>query len=343
MTAIISGNAPSLFPVEPLFGLLCCDDGSIFEIPIHYPLRGEWGRSLSDVFEEPKKITVPIRIDLVYLSIIEKKFYSIESFLYPQFEKVFENASNDVEDGTVPAIVVGMAPYGLVAVWIETSKKSWLVSILTATETSVPIGFFRSSDSILTLDDVCKNYLARYSEVKTYFFNHGLPAQNLYKEYMRQFVYRYQLFFSHGGDCDKEDSNDDLKPELNYIEDALFDGTFDKLHDGGLTNYHEAGKPKKLTVKWHIMKSEYTAHFWFDDEEILRVFERFYGVHPDTKTDFMIRIDAEKNKYELALYRYGLKEPQVINESAYQLIVFKNKFEYYRSENYNQPRGAWIW
>ena len=60
-------------------------------------------------------------------------------------------------------------------------------------------------------------------------------------------------------------------------------------------------------------------------------------------TDFMIRIDSEKNKYELALYRYGLKEPQVISESAYQLLVFKNKFEYYRSENYNQPRGAWIW
>ena len=57
----------------------------------------------------------------------------------------------------------------------------------------------------------------------------------------------------------------------------------------------------------------------------------------------MIRIDSEKKIFELALYRYGLKEPQVISESAYQLFVFKNKFEYYRSENYNQPRGAWIW
>ena len=82
---------------------------------------------------------------------------------------------------------------------------------------------------------------------------------------------------------------------------------------------------------------------FYTDKEICKVFDRFYGAHPETKTEFMIRIDVEQNKYELALYRYGLKEPQVINESAYQLIVFKNKFEHFRSENYDQPRGAWIW
>ena len=136
---------------------------------------------------------------------------------------------------------------------------------------------------------------------------------------------------------------EEICPEFDYIEEALFDGTHDKLHDGGLLNYHQAGKPKKLAVKWHIKKSEYTAYFWFEDEEIRSVFDRFYGAHPETKTDFMIRIDSEKKKFELALYRYGLKEPQVISETAYQLIVFKNKFEYFRSENYDQPRGAWIW
>lgn len=162
----------------------------------------------------------------------------------------------------------------------------------------------------------------------------------------RQYTYRY-LFVLENWDAFKESwqkyDEEDLVPELDYIGEMLFDGTHDKLHDGGLMNYHQAGKPKKLAVKWHINKSEYTAYFWFEDEEIRTIFDRFYGTHPETKTDVMIRIDAEQNKYELALYRYGLKEPQVINESAYQLIVFKNKFEHFRSENYNQPRGAWIW
>jgi hypothetical protein len=152
----------------------------------------------------------------------------------------------------------------------------------------------------------------------------------------KQYTYRYLPLFS--------PHNKDYKLSKDYyLREALFDSTHDKLHDGRLMKYHQAGKPKKLRVQWHIKKSEYTAYFWFEDERIREVFDKFYGAHPDTKTDFIIRIDAEKRKYELALYRYGLKEPQIIPEEVYQLLVFKNKFEDYRSENYNQERGAWIW
>lgn len=167
-----------------------------------------------------------------------------------------------------------------------------------------------------------------------------------HSETIRQFNYRYLLLFEHSNEHLEEwikYEKGEISPELELFEEVLYDGTHGNLHNDSLMNYHEAGKPKKLAVKWHIKKSEYMAYFWFEDEEIREVFDRFYGAHPETKTDFMIRIDSEKKKFELALYRYGLKEPQVINESAYQLLVFKNKFEYYRSANYNQPRGAWIW
>lgn len=156
---------------------------------------------------------------------------------------------------------------------------------------------------------------------------------------MKQFSYRYNIIH----DKNKKTHKDETQHKLDYIEEALCDGTHDKLNDGGLLKYHQAGKPKKLHIQWHIGKSEYSAYFWFDDERIREVFDKFYGAHPDTKTDFIIRIDAENKKYELALYRYGLKEPQVIPEDVYQLLVFKNKFEDYRSDNYNQERGAWIW
>lgn len=178
-----------------------------------------------------------------------------------------------------------------------------------------------------------------------------LKRKNMFQEavvldyYLIQYNYRYlPVFDKFVKISGKWENNDDSNLiELDYIEDVLYDGRYDKTQNGESFNYHEAGRPRKLAVKWHIKKSEYMAYFWFEDEEICKAFDRFYGAHPETKTDFIIRIDAEQNKYELALYRYGLKEPQVINESAYQLIVFKNKFEHFRSENYNQPRGAWIW
>lgn len=163
---------------------------------------------------------------------------------------------------------------------------------------------------------------------------------------MKQFAHRYLVIFEEWNAQNKlwvEYEKENIQPKFDTIEEMLFDGTFDKLNDGRLLKYHQAGKPKKLALKWHICKSEYSAYFWFEEESIREVFDKFYGAHPDTKTDFIIRIDAKNRKYELALYRYGLKEPQVIPENVYQLLVFKNKFEDYRSDNYNQERGAWIW
>lgn len=174
-----------------------------------------------------------------------------------------------------------------------------------------------------------------------------INSQNiLANNWMKQFTYRYQVILEN---WDKEkwmkydEEKDEVQPEFDYIEEKLYDGTHDKLHDGGLMKYHEAGKPKKLAIKWRIKKSDYSAFFWFEEEEICTIFNKFYGQYPDTKTDFIIHIDPIKKKYELSLYCYGLKQPVIIPENAYQLIVFKSGFENYRSDNYNQPTGAWIW
>ncbi len=163
----------------------------------------------------------------------------------------------------------------------------------------------------------------------------SLPIENVFdlkcvKERFKQYNFRYLLFGSSG-----------MKFCKTFV--SSFDMTYDKTNDGVLYDYHFSGMPSKLSIGWCIMKANYTAYFWMDETQLNIIFERFYGAHPETKADFIIRIDAENKKYELALFRQGLKEPLIIPEAAYQLIVFKNNFEDYRSENYNQPRGAWIW
>ena len=149
---------------------------------------------------------------------------------------------------------------------------------------------------------------------------------------LRQFTYKYVILGMNSEAI-----------SVGYIGVLNYDKTFDKTNNEKLFQYHQASKPQKINIKWEYSSNEFNGFLWIEEMEITSIFDRFYGAHPETKTDFIIRIDAENKKYELALYRQGLKEPVVIPESAYQLIVFKNKFEDYRSENYNQPRGAWIW
>ncbi|MBO7189415.1 MAG: DUF2931 family protein [Alistipes sp.] len=339
----VSGCAPLEYPTDLCYGLLWYDDDEALEIPKKYPYRGEWGDCLSDYILLRNSYPMPYKLSILWLSIVEKKYYIKEEDL-PQklLAQYWEH-----HPAQFSHIIVGMAPYGVLSLWFYGEKKSVLLAKMYANEVT-PTQRIEIENSLpISTDNLCKDYLDKLPKVKELLETKGLPPTDLFDRYMQQFTYRYLPLFEKWEDEEEvkwhKYEEDEIQPEFEYIEEALFDGTFDKLHDDNLLKYHEAGKPKKLTIKWHIKKSEYSAYFWFDNEKICSIFERFYGVHPDTKTDFIVRIDAEKKKYELSLFRQGLKEPLVIPEETYQLLVFKNKYEDYRSKNYNQERGAWVW
>ena len=344
----ISGSAHSLYPTETHFGLFSLEDGSYAEIPQQYPFNGPWGEVVVENVSVREELPLPVLLELVYLSVVEEKFYYLSipintSEIGPIFAKP------EFQDQQTPSeLIVGMAPFGDIAIWLGNRQKQLLLGWLQGNEISIDMEDFLPQDPELSLYDYCLDYINNDPIVKQNLATNGLPPRDLFDNYMKQFTYRYLPLFEHWNEDEKKwnkygEDEQETKPELDYIEEALYDGTHDKLHDGGLMQYHEAGKPKKLAVKWHIKKTEYMAYFWLEDEAIRAIFDKFYGIHPDTKTDFIIHIDPMKSKYQLALYRYGLREPQILPEEAYQLIVFKNKFEHFRSENYDQPRGAWIW
>lgn len=347
---LVNGTAPELYPVETLFGLLYYSEKDALEITKQYPFQGGWEPIPKNIhFLEYTEYPMPVKIDIAWISIIEQKAYSVEALLPTSKMQVCWKAFAKDERSDFGYITVGMAPNGGMAVWIYSNAKSFLISWMKAEPFNVNEEHFKLLNNGSTPQQVCFDYINSDPAVRGNLEKNGFPPRDLFDNYMKQFTYRYLVLF---GQWDEEKREwlpeqareaEEIQPKFDYIEEALFDGTHDKLHDGGLMNYHEAGKPKKLAVQWHIKKLEYSAYFWFEDEEICTVYDRFYGTHPETKTDFIIRIDPEKKKYELALHRNALKERQVISESAYQLIVFKNKFENYRSKNYNQPRGAWIW
>ena len=242
---------------------------------------------------------------------------SFSTLWYSILEKKYYYAEYKIPSLESDTMACGLESDGSLLLWSVSDSYSNLVFVFKGVNVSDSI----NENAITWFDSARLNSFFAKPKIK------DMPIDNKIKRYC------YRLF------CSLKNNGID-----NFIASVFrSDGTHDKLHDGGLMKYHEAGKPKKLALKWHIKKSDYSAYFWFEDEEICAIFNKFYGQHPDTKTDFIIHIDPIKKKYELSLYRYGLKEPVIIPESAYQLIVFKSGFENYRSKNYNQPTGAWIW
>lgn len=260
-------------------------------------------------------------LSIIWYSIINNAFYETNVNLQEYNDAVFSS------------IIIGLFPYGIIPIWGKNSNSRVLLK------------YILSKNDVLQHTVCPKTYL----QINNNQYRRELkcPPISYFLEKLKSFVYRYKVLIEKWVDSDSARRYKYISHEMTEksicLEESLCNNTFDKLHDGGLMEYHRAGKPKKLRVEWHVGKTEYSAYFWFEDEKIREVFDRFYRDYPETKSDFIIRIDGEQKKYELSLFKEGLEEPQIIPEDVYQLLVFKNKFEDYRSENYNQERGAWIW
>lgn len=341
--------------------------------------NGLWGDVQTFIVLNDETFPFPSGIEIQWISVAEQKCFSLVALLdakhmeelwlrYAQEEpeeedddeedEEEENASDDVEEDNDDEgeeeekpiksifnyVAVGIVPHGGVAVWLHGHKKQTLITWLHAEEVDLPLEEQQAllwGHNIKTYCDAAIKQIGLESVV--------VPEPKLFENWMHQYCYRLQPKFEMWVDeneeweaYDEEIEGDEM-PKLDYLEVKCFDGTYDKLHDGNQMEYHTAGKPSHLTVTWYVGKRRYGAYFFFDHEGLQTIFSRCYGAHHDTKVDILVQIDPETNHYELALYRYGMKEPLKIDQSAYQLMVFRNKFECFRSENYNLPPGSWRW
>lgn len=320
------------YPVRLLHGVVTAD-GAKLPIYVTYSSNHEWGIFSNINIEHKSTVKKELQIELVWMSVVDYRIYCCITKIDLGLSNV--NLSNFI-------ITAGLSPNGEVVIWFQNEIESKILGILHGVDVTASVDdkivytlnlYSNENDRLCTLNQLYTDSRKLFN----YAINdstHITVPEKLLQNRMQQFYYRYVFQGDFGG-------------SVEFIPDnvclLLFDGTYSKNSNTSLTQYRLLGKPNKLSVMWRVGVTEYSAYFWFEDKQICSIFERFYGAHPETKTDFIIRIDAENKKYELALYRQGLKEPQIIPEDAYQLIVFKNKFEDYRSENYNQERGAWIW
>ena len=221
----ISGSAHTLYPVDTFFGLLYTKD-KVREIPHRYPFKGEWGRILSTHILEDEDDTVPQILDVVYLSVVEKKFYSVEERLRDSYLR------ECISEYPVTHIVIGMAPYGLVVVWVCGPLKSKYIDSYIGEEINVGMDQFAPSIEGVSLNDYCEECIEKFDDVKQNILHGGLPPKSLFVKYMQQFVYRYfpMLEKWDGDKWEPYKEEDPLRPQLDWCEESLYDGTYDKLY-----------------------------------------------------------------------------------------------------------------
>lgn len=316
-------------PVRLLYGTLRANDVTCM-LPFIMPSDTLWGEKVEiEGFEITQGNECELEISWISLK-TRKTFY---------YRTLIQIPENIVALDFV-TMIIGLSCNGEVVVWLNYDKQAIVIHYnkgidITSdfTDSMVTEAGLKDRNGRLidSVEKLCADSLDKFKELPGFDLS-LIPEGDYYERIMRQYNYQFVL----------EGLTHDIAQNA-VIDVACFDGTFNKLEDGSLLQYHSSGVPCKISVQFNVRNTEYSACFWLDDEEITRIFERFYGAHRETKTDFIVRIDAENRIYGLALFRQGLREPVEIPASAYELIVFKNRFEDYRSDNYSQPRGAWIW
>ena len=151
---------------------------------------------------------------------------------------------------------------------------------------------------------------------------------------MQQFYYRYVFQEDFGGSAEFIPDNVCL---------LLFDGTYSKNSNTNLTQYRLLGKPSKLSVMWRVGVTEYSAHFWFDEQCVSDVFAFLLYGDKERTADLKFSLNIKNYKMVIELFDVMQKQSFIVPEEAYQLIIFRDGFEEFRSENYNKEQGAWNW
>lgn len=311
-----------VYPVLTNGGIKIGNDIIEMGVPLKTDWQPQWGIPL-----DTDKTDMPSEIFVTFQALTKSCFHFSCDLqpLHATIKKLTDTNSS------MTSITLAVSPYGHVCLWISIPEKA----ILLKSAMCAPL-----REDKIDKDWQFKAYMLAY-------INKGWESNitdskisNLlqnFTKYTKQYLYKYHILRK-GNDINSEDS------EIQYnLSDCLTDASFDKLKDNALFNYHKAAVPEKIAICLSDRNKEYRIYLWTNTELMVEFFEKFYGAHPETKADFIIGIDTEKREYKLALFRQGLKAPMAIPEEAYQLIVFKNKFEDFRSENYDRPAGAWIW
>lgn len=339
----ISCLAPLAYPIIGFKGFAYCDNRKrdIYFNPID--VLGEEPHTI--VFEGKKEL--PERIELAWLSIIDKKCYAVEADIDKQkAEQLWKDNEASAEEASqlYKHVICGVLPNKSIGIYLYSETKSILFQKLKANEINIsiellPLSFIDSeSERILS-----ENEEAR--EVATL----GMPPSEFFDHWLEQFYYRYVPLEEYwdGENWQEYDEEDMFYDDImiNELHVQRFDGTHHELPDDiSLIKYHEAGMPKRMALQWDEGRSHLSAYWWFDDQVLYPILHRFFSLNPDARADILLRCDSRQECFEIAL-KSGemLQQPITVLPEAYQLIVFKDGHELYKSENYNQEQGAWNW
>lgn len=308
---------------------------------VNCPIHGEWGLPQT-IIDDSCIITNPCIVDITYISLIESiEYHVIVEINEIEFAEIYKKAITATAK-IEPILLIGFAPNGFVNLWMYNADLCNKLKISSIIKEKKIIDVKQNNDVLR----IHSNYIEFDEEYRLYLENRDLI--NYPQTHKYEYLYAYKFLFT----TKKLDGiklsaslfdNESEGFSIDYIKNKCFCGSVKTFNIDDFDKYQKAGAPEKIVTKWSLGESEYSAYFWFNEDDIFSIFDKFWGIHREFSGDMLFYINSDEPEIELYLNRYGLQCPIKLNRKCYQLIVFKDGFELFRSENFDQRVGAWIW
>ena len=282
----VTTTAPKEYPTEVHLGFFTDDKNQLITgVPKTGMQRGGWQGNGAKGGQG--STTIPSHIDLTYVAYAEKKFYHLDADLPKEkilevFRKGYLTQSNKKDEKgniiMVPAfhdiLNVGMAPGGMVVIWLSGNKSRVEICRLQAKETFVDVNeFYQNADNENQqqfFDSWFK--IAVPDSIQAEIEKKGIPLK-LWDDYRMQYDYRFII-----KPYDEKDRVIGVH-NLQYNGEEIF-----------LTEINEAEKYRNNSIPYivTIKFTKYNVKIIFDDTEMLSVFENLQKKHPGKPMDIVL-------------------------------------------------------
>jgi len=286
--------APKAYPVEIVNGTFSIDNKFIASIPSGgRTVKNGWGKQGSMYVVGNDLKAIPNQLDITWISFTENKFYK-GSFELPQdkmldlFNKGFIDRLD--REITYSGIVCGMAPGGIVSVWLLGGGKITEIDHFKAQETDLTMKEFNPS-GIQDRDKYVKDALnSLQDEAKIHLQKEGI-THGKWTEYRKRYNWKPIL---------KQDKE---KPFLKvFIDYVNGEHIFTVGANPELKEYNPLALPKYAKLYWEDEnKNGFGCKLYFDEEEVKQAFESIDTTSENKTLDLVFEVDKYNGKMEITL------------------------------------------
>lgn len=290
---ILELNTPSLYPVT----ICCCritlpnGDAYRFDRRLYETIAVEgsaWGKGGVEIPID----SLPIHVDISYLSYVEDKVYHVEEDLpIEKINKLYHEGwlNGWKEEQHYDGLVIGCAPYGVVQIWLRSEihggRRTEVCSFKGKEELEALWGYKMDCDGIHYKCD--KEKVRR--EVWENLEANGLPDTLSFENSHIRYNYRILI---------ETESADD---KLQDIELVFCNGEYDNTAQKQVLDYDykTLACPKSIRLEW--LNKYKSTHLDFKPKEICDFFSSSFGNDCSQPGDFMIRIDEKGELRDISL------------------------------------------